>query len=339
MADYRGQTPEVVSGLPVLGRGGRPVVTWTLLAANALVWVIVEIAGGSQNPEVLLRFGAMSGPYLAEGQYWRLLTAIFLHFGIMHLVLNEVGLLVFGGLVEQVYGRLSFGVIYLVSGLSGSVASFLLNSVTIGVGASGAIFGVVAALAAFFVARRKTTGEMGRQNLLMILVLVAMNLVFGFIMPRVDNWAHLGGLVGGFALGMAFVPRYALVGPFGLPFRAVDRHPLARKWWVLPAASVVLSAGVWFGIANLGDHPLSHIERGERYLENGEYGKVLDEANKAIRLDRSIGRAYYLRGRVLAERGEVDRAKSELSRAIRLGLDSRSKENALALLIELNLRN
>ena len=339
MADYRRQEAEVVSGLPVLGQRRRPVVTWTLLAANALVWLIVETAGGSQNPEVLLSFGAMSGPYLADGQYWRLVTAIFLHFGIMHLLLNEVGLFIFGGLVEQVYGRLTFAVIYLVSGLSGSVASFLLNSVTLGVGASGAIFGVVAALAAFFVARRKTTGEMGRQNLLMILVLVAINLVFGFIVPRLDNWAHLGGLAGGFALGMAFVPRHASVEPFSLPFRMVDRHPLARRWWVLPAAAVILSAGVWLGVTNLGDHPISHIEKGERYLEEGEYGKVLDEANKAIRLDRSIGKAYYLRGRALAERGEVDHAKSELSTAIRLGLDGRTKENAVALLIELNLQN
>ncbi len=86
----------------------RPVITWALLALNILVFIAATAAGGTDNPEVLLDFGALFGPLIADGEYWRLFTAMFLHIGIAHLAFNGFALFIFGGLVERLYGHVRF---------------------------------------------------------------------------------------------------------------------------------------------------------------------------------------------------------------------------------------
>ena len=264
------------------GTDRRPVVTYALLAINVVVWLAMELAGGSEDPDVLLRFGAMFGPLIASGEYWRLFTAMFLHVGILHLAFNAFGLLIFGRLVEGIYGPVRFALIYVLAGLSGSVASYLLNSISIGAGASGAIFGVLGALAAFFLARREMLGEMGRQNLTGLAVIAAFNLIFGFTQPGIDNWAHMGGLAGGFAIGMALAPNYRRVDDvFGLGGRVVDVNSLARSFWVVPVAVVLLFGGTALGNSRMPDAQ-SHIESAERHRLNGDREATLRELRAAI---------------------------------------------------------
>ncbi len=268
------------------GTGRRPVVTYALLAINLVVWLAMEFEGrsrgGSESPEVLLQFGAMFGPLIASGEYWRLFTAMFLHVGILHLAFNAFGLLIFGRLVEGIYGPVRFALIYLLAGLFGSVASYLLNSIAIGAGASGAIFGVLGALAAFFLARREMLGEMGRQNLTGLAVIAAFNLIFGFTQPGIDNWAHMGGLAGGFAIGMALAPNYRRVDDvFGLGGRVVDVNSLARSFWVVPVAVVLLFGGTALGNSRMPDAQ-SHIESAERHRLNGDREATLRELRAAI---------------------------------------------------------
>ena len=195
-------------GLPLPGMQRRTVVTWLLLAINLAVWVAMDRSGGSENEDVLLRFGALFGPFIANGEYWRLFTAMFLHIGFMHLLSNAIALIIFGGLMERIFGHYRFTSIYVLAGLSGSLASYTFNPVVIGAGASGAIFGVLGALTAFFLIRRDVLGNVGRQYLSALGLIGGINLFFGFIIPGIDNWAHLGGLVGGFLLGLALSPRY-----------------------------------------------------------------------------------------------------------------------------------
>ena len=217
---YYEKEPQAQSGFSLPGADRRPVVTWALLAINLVVWGATMLAGGSQNTDVLLRFGAMYGPFIATGDYWRLFTAMFLHIGIPHLLFNSFGLLVFGSLVERIYGPIRFVTIYILAGLAGSVASYSFNMLSIGAGASGAIFGVLGALAAFFFARRDMLGAMGRQNLLGLVIIAAFNLIFGFVTPGIDNWAHMGGLLGGVLIGLALAPYYRAVDVdalFGAP--------------------------------------------------------------------------------------------------------------------------
>ena len=97
----------------------RPLLTYILLIANAAMFGLATLMGGSENPQVLLRFGAQFGPLIAAGEYWRLFTAMFMHSGVMHIALNGFGLLIFGSMVEQSFGHVRFFIIYILAGLAG----------------------------------------------------------------------------------------------------------------------------------------------------------------------------------------------------------------------------
>jgi rhomboid protease GluP len=319
-------------GSSMPGAERRPVATWALLGVNIVVWLAATAAGGTEDPEVLLDFGAMSGPLVANGQYWRLFTAMFLHVGVAHLAFNGFGLLIFGQLVERTYGHARFLTIYILAGLSGSVASYLLNTIFIGAGASGAIFGVLGALAAFFVARRKTFGGMARRNLTGLLVLAAINLSYGWVTPGIDNWAHIGGLAAGFLLGLALAPEYRLAfSRLGLPTGLRDTNSLARRWWIAPASIAVLLAGAWLGGVSPPESADYHMYMAERYFRERSYDAALDEIAEAVRLEPFVGDTYYLRALIFADLGDVAAARAELSKAIRLG-DDETRARALALM-------
>jgi membrane associated rhomboid family serine protease len=178
-------------------------VTMTLLGINVAVFAITLLLGlGGGRGEVLVRLGAMVPGLIVDGQYWRLITAIFLHANVLHLLLNSVGLLIFGNLVESVMGGSRMLAVYLVSGFVASTVSFAFGSpFTIGVGASGAIFGLLGTWLAFNLRRRQLS--LARSNIQGALLLIGINLAIGFTMPGIDNLAHLGGLgagvLGGFA--------------------------------------------------------------------------------------------------------------------------------------------
>jgi membrane associated rhomboid family serine protease len=171
-----------------------------LLGINVLVFLVEMALGGSTNLSVLARMGAMVPSLVAQGEYWRLVTAMFLHIGIPHLLLNSLGLYIFGSLIEQVLGTVRFLAIYLVAGFVASVASFTFGSpVALAAGASGAIFGLLGSWLAFNLRRRSLS--LARANIQGALVLIALNVVFGLSVPGIDNLAHLGGLVAGVAAG------------------------------------------------------------------------------------------------------------------------------------------
>ena len=333
--------PVTGQGAPIPQRRIQPTVTWLLLVANVLVWLAAESAGGTEDPRVLLDFGAMFSPFIAEGQYWRLFTAMFLHAVLIHLAMNGFGLLIFGQLVERAYGHLRFLILYILAGLFGSVASYSLNTIVIGAGASGAIFGILGALAAFFVVQRQTFGKAARRNVLGVLVVAAISLGYGLITPQIDNWAHFGGFAAGFALGLALSPRYRLVtGRDGLSSKLIDPTSIVGRLWVLPAATVLLVMGVWLGGARLPDNAYSHVQRAESYFEEGDLVSSLIEVDKAIRLEQARAGAYYLRGLIYLDQGNVQGAISELSAAIRYGqlTDPETRIKAIRLLVSIRSR-
>jgi membrane associated rhomboid family serine protease len=178
-------------------------VTIVLLAVNVAVFAfsfLLSIGGG--RTETLVRLGAMVPILVADGQFWRLVTAIFLHVNIVHLLLNSLGLAIFGNLVESVIGGGRMLAVYLVSGFVASAVSFAFGSVnSIAVGASGAIFGLLGTWLAYNLRRRQLS--LARANVQGALLLIALNLVIGFSIPGVDNLAHVGGLVAGIIGGFA----------------------------------------------------------------------------------------------------------------------------------------
>ncbi len=294
------------------------MVTYSLLAVNCVVWLASYIAGGPDDRGALLDLGAMFGPLIADGQYWRLFTAIFLHIGLLHMVLNSLALFIFGRIVEAVFGPTRFAAIYIAAGLGGSVTSYLFNSIALAAGASGAIFGVLGALTAFFFVQRNVMGEMAKRNLLSLLALAGINLVFGLMFPGIDNWAHLGGFVFGAALGMRLAPRYEPVRDlFGQVVSFRDRNSLARELPSLAAAAGAIVAIALLATATFPDNALTRTYAADRLFEQGMYTEALDELSRAQEIDPVEPQVYYVRGKILAEAGEIDRARLNLRLAMR----------------------
>ncbi len=329
----------------------RPVVTWALLAANVIMWLLTTAAGGAGDSDVLLDFGAMFGPLIASGEYWRLVTAMFLHAGIPHLAFNGLGLIIFGPQVERAYGRVSFLTIYILSGISGSAASYLLNSISIGVGASGAIFGVVGALAAFLVTQRRVLGTVSQGTLYGLVLLLGLNLAYGLVTPGIDNWAHLGGLAAGFALGWALSPKLRLVAQtiFGAPTVAADAGVPLRRWLVVPTLLILLVAAVSLAEATMPDNAYTHLYAAERNYRRDNLEGALTQADAAIASADSMGlpqalhaaaEAFLLRGRIYRDMGRMAEARSDFARAVRFGEfgNGRVSTEAAQLLQEMGRR-
>jgi membrane associated rhomboid family serine protease len=224
----------------------KPFFTYVLLGLIVVIWVGMELAGGSTNGEVLLRFGANYGPLIIQGDLWRLFTSMFLHIGGQHLAFNSVGLIAFGFEMERIYGRLRYLVIYLLAGLFGNLASFALKGpLHYSAGASGAIFGLIGMNLAFFFYYRYRTGEYGRQRRNMVFVLILVSLVLGYSVMPADNVAHMGGALAGFALGYLLAPRYQVVIAAKTQRKIVDRGSLLKRWWALILSIALLAGGVW----------------------------------------------------------------------------------------------
>jgi rhomboid protease GluP len=221
----------------------QPFFAYILLAAIIIVWLLMGLAGGSTEPQVLIHFGANYGPLILRGEIWRLFTSMFLHIGLVHLVFNAYALFIFGLEMERLYGPDRFIVIYILSGLFGNLISFASRGPDmLSAGASGAIFGIIGMNLAYFLSHRNTFGQFGRQRVMNTLVVIGINLFFGFTVPGIDNLAHLGGLVAGFALGYGLAPRYKVVDAYTTTPRVVDTISLLNRWWA-PALGVILLAG------------------------------------------------------------------------------------------------
>ena len=169
---------------------GVPVVTYTLIALNIAVFAVDFVTGGS-----LYGWLAYRGDFTAS-QPWRMLTSAFMHASVLHLLFNMFSLFIFGPVIEHAVGRARFAALYLLAAFGGSLAVLLLAPNQAVVGASGAIFGL---LGAFFIIQRRLGG-----NNTQLLILIGLNVAFGFIVPNVAWQAHLGGLVVGAAVAAVY---------------------------------------------------------------------------------------------------------------------------------------
>ena len=181
------------------------LVTQVILGINVAVFVVMTLRGASPvlpSVDDLRFWGANYGPYTIGGQWWRLLTCVFVHIGIMHIALNMWCLWGLGRLAEAVYDRWTFGAVYIIAGLSASVASLLWNPVGTSAGASGAIFGIAGALiSAFYLGEFSLPKTVVSGLLTSVLKFAGYNLVIGAFLGHTDNAAHVGGLVSGLILG------------------------------------------------------------------------------------------------------------------------------------------
>ncbi|MFY4776336.1 rhomboid family intramembrane serine protease [Metabacillus sp. RGM 3146] len=242
---------------------GKPFLTYLLIAIQVIMFIVLEISGGSTNNETLIRYGAKYNPLIQEGEWWRFITPIFLHIGIIHLLLNTLALYYVGMAVEKMYGSFRFLFIYLFAGIAGSLASFAFNS-EISAGASGAIFGCFGALLYLVVIDKQLFFRTIGPN---IIVMILLNLVIGFSMSNVDNSGHIGGLIGGFLATMVVqLPGY--------------RKYFTRVTGVLAAVSLVIALFFYGSGQSMAETPEAALLRAQQLLNEENFSEARDLLEK-----------------------------------------------------------
>ncbi|MCY4020116.1 MAG: rhomboid family intramembrane serine protease [Chloroflexi bacterium] len=185
----------------------QPRLTLVLVAINVLIFAAMMLSAEIERQFMI--HGALFPPLVVyQGQVYRLFTAMFLHGGLAHVLFNMYALYIVGSTVEPIFGRLRFSLIYFLGGLTGSALSLALGDpLSPSVGASGAVFALFAAEAVHLYQHRGVYANV-KGRLRHMLFLIGMNLVIGFFPgSRIDNWGHIGGVIGGFALAWRIAPR------------------------------------------------------------------------------------------------------------------------------------
>ena len=217
-------------------------LTYVLLAVVTMVFVAQYVSQMVWHLDLVMLIGAKYSRLIAHGQLWRLFTPIFIHAGWWHFLLNAYALYNLGTEIERTHGAMRLGLIFLLSGVSGTVASTLFSP-AISVGASGAIFGLIGALGVFLYRNRNLFGERGRRSLQNVIAIAGMNLFLGMTMEGIDNWAHIGGLVGGVMLSWFIGPVWEVPlekervffgdrGTAAEPLVLTDKQPLDGMRWM-----------------------------------------------------------------------------------------------------------
>jgi membrane associated rhomboid family serine protease len=238
-------------------RTTQPVVTWGLVAVNVVVYLITVAQGaGINQPGGSLFFKwVLYGPAVKDGDWWRLITAMFLHAGILHIGLNMLALVWLGGPVERYLGPFRYLALYFVSGLAGSAGALVVSPNSITVGASGAIFGILGAL---LIIEYQATGSLAGQAMSLIVI----NLIFSFTFSNISIGGHVGGLIGGIlamlamsqggrrhvaygspgAIGVAGLLAVGIAS-VGVAYWAVNRAPAPQPFGAAAPAAVRHIAG------------------------------------------------------------------------------------------------
>ncbi|MGP0018869.1 MAG: rhomboid family intramembrane serine protease [Candidatus Sulfotelmatobacter sp.] len=289
---------------PWVQRESSVTLTQLLVGANVMVFIAMVIASGPSldfTNKVMDVFGANFGPYTLSGQWWRLLTYMFLHGGLMHIAFNMWCLWDLGRLCESLYGRWTFAAIYLITGISGGLASVAWNPEVLSVGASGAIFGLAGALLASFYLGEFSVPKVAIQGTLRsLLFFVGFNVLFGAMVSGIDNACHVGGLVSGLILG-------ALIA------RLAPGHDVARRVGVLGvvALAVVVSA---FGVQRWRA-PELHFRSAMDAQKNVD--RMIAELQKKVKQSPQDASAHY----ALANEYFVERRFSEGETELKRVLD------------------
>jgi rhomboid protease GluP len=229
-----------------------PRATYVLLAINLIVFAV-----GLVLPDLgdrMFALGASRGyEVLVQGQYYRLVTAMFLHGGLAHIFFNMYALYVIGRGIEPVFGSTRFTIVYLLGGLAGSVLSVVMGNPSAfegvpSVGASGAVFALFGAEMVYLYRHRKLMGERAGRQLRSLLMLLGLNLFIGLASwtsgsrIRIDNWAHIGGLIGGLILTWQLGPVFKAELDPHQPARLVaqDTNPLSKNYWLVSLYGIAL---------------------------------------------------------------------------------------------------
>ena len=214
---------------PLLRNISGAQIATILIGVNVVVFILEALGG--LDARSAYRFGAMTSP-LPASDWWRMITAMFVHFSVLHLAFNMFALVLFAGTIEQRYGKLRFLGLYLGSGVMGSAMSLAFTGAGISGGASGAVFGIMGAFLAVAIMHRNSTAMRGQMQ--SWIVMIGLNLLLSVSVPNVDLHDHLGGLIGGFAIGLGL--------EFSQTAKGSARHAIQAAGYLVVAVAAYVVA-------------------------------------------------------------------------------------------------
>jgi len=294
--------------------------TTALLAINLAVFIAMPLFG--VNPldpsfQGLVRFGGNYGPLTLSGQYWRLVTAGFVHGGVLHIALNMWCLWSLGRMAERLFGRWQTFCIYMITGVGGALLSVAHDQQHLEVGASGAIFGIAGALiAGLKFGDFPISWHEQRATLSSVVMFSVFSFVWGMSSPTTDNMCHLGGFISGLLVGL----------PLGAFAR---RHKLLQLATVLATAGVLFVAGRQLVQTNGG---AADLYVAERAVQRGDFNTAIPVLEKYTAANANDEQGWVLLGAAYALTEQPKKAISAYEQALRINPDSEEARDALQAL-------
>lgn len=283
-------------------------VTQVIFGANVAVFLGMLLSVGAamlSNPplQALVDWGANFGPLTLSGQWWRLLTCVFVHGSLIHIAFNMWCLWDLGRLAESVYGHWTFAVVYLICGLAASLASLWWNLGVLSVGASGAVFGIAGALiASFYLGEFSLPRAALAGTLRSLLIFAGFNIFLGAAIARTDNAAHIGGLVMGLILGALI----ATVAP--------NHDDILRRIGVLIVGIAIVAGGIlWLRHSR---EYLVHAQIGIDLLKQGQLDQGIEQLKKSVSAHPNFLPAHDTLARAYVAKKDYGNAVAELQQVI-----------------------
>jgi len=330
-------------------------LTYVLISINAVIWLLIKLYAiykGVPESSLLTVFGAKDNTLIMLGQYWRFLTPVFLHNDITHLLVNSYSLYILGTTVEKLIGRPRFLFTYIIAGITGSIMSFMFSTYR-AVGASGAIFGLLGVLIYYGIENPELFKRGFGKS---ILITIAINLVYGFSVTGIDNFGHIGGLIGGFlaagAIGVkdffkklgiriAFILITLVVVALSLYYGFNNQQN--RLMTQVNAMERLTGQQKWEEVERIGEEIIKSSTKDEFLLSNSLWylsiseinqdksDEAVEHASALVEVDPSNG--HYLLGRIYIYTGDIELARQHLEEAVKINPDLRSEvEGILSLL-------
>lgn len=280
------------------------------MSLNILYFIIISMSGSTTDIYNIIKFGAKYNPLIADGEYYRLVTNMFIHIGILHLILNTYAIKMLGKDVECMYGSLKFILIYIFSGIFGSLASFLFSN-AVSAGASGAIFGLMGAYLYFGIRKPSIFSARYGMNIITLLII---NIVFGLTNSNIDNFAHLGGLMGG------FLTSYAL----GLKNEKIFKF----KQIILQLLIIlIMTITLFTGIKTHQQSWEYNLHKGIDYLKEENFKQANLQFEQGLNKNENIVDFYFYLGYSYYKQGDSSTAIKYLQKALSLNPnDTMTKE-------------
>jgi rhomboid protease GluP len=233
------QQSSVQTRVPIKLPNIRPVITNTLVGVTVFIFLLQIGSQYFLQNDYPAFYGVKNNQMIAQGQLWRLFTPMFLHGSILHIAFNMFALLKLGPGLERYYGHWRFLALYILCGFGGNVFSMMFTNVS-SLGSSTAIFGLIGAQGVFFYHNRKIFGANYRQALNGIIMIATVNLIIG-ISPGIDNWGHIGGLIGGVVFAWIGGPILDVTGVYPNLILA-DQRQASDAWQAIGVVAIFFSA-------------------------------------------------------------------------------------------------